>query len=103
MPMTSDEIKEILRPVQDPEVNISIVSLGLIYGIDIDEAENSVAVQMTLTSPGCPIAGEFVAMVKTAVEEKTPYKNVTVDLVFDPPWDPKTMCDDEAKDRLGIW
>ena len=101
--MTPDEIKEILRPVKDPEVNISIVALGLIYDIDVSEEKSTVSVKMTLTSPGCPVAGEFVAMVKTALTEKTPYENVNVDLVWEPRWDPKVMCDDDAKDLLGIW
>ena len=95
-------ITEALRPVQDPEIRIGIIDLGLIYDIDInDDAE--VSIKMTLTTPACPYGEMLVRMAHQAAEKVDGVSKVEVVLVWDPVWDPKEMCSDLAKDQLGIW
>lgn len=102
MPVSADLIMEALKEVEDPELGISIVELGLIYGIEIDDGK--VRVRMTLTSPGCPIGPMLQAAVHGTVLRVYPQaEDVKVDLVWNPPWDPYKMASEEAKDMLGIW
>jgi FeS assembly SUF system protein len=95
-----DQIVESLRGVYDPEIPVNIFDLGLIYTIEIDE-ENAVHVIMTLTAPGCPVAGEMPGWVADAIEPLPGVKQVDVDLVFDPPWG-MDMMSDEARLELGF-
>jgi len=100
------ELIEWLRPVEDPEMFISIIELGLVYEAKFtSEAEGAKKVQatMTLTSPHCPIADVFLGNVKTRLLEYPEVTEAEVKLVFEPQWDPATMASDEVKDRLGIW
>jgi metal-sulfur cluster biosynthetic enzyme len=97
----SPELLEWLKPVQDPEMFLSIVDLGLVYETSIQDAKANVV--MTLTSPHCPVADVFVGNVKTRCLEYPGVTEADVKLVFEPKWDPKTMASDEVKDRLGIW
>ncbi len=97
------QLLEWLKPVQDPEMFISIVDLGLIYEADFEDEGKKGNVTMTLTSPHCPVAGTFVDNVKKRVLEYPGITNAEVQLVFEPKWDPATMASDEVKDRLGIW
>ena len=97
------ELLEWIRPVQDPEMFISIVDLGLVYETTWNETKTSSSVVMTLTSPHCPVADVFVGNVKTRLLEYPGMTEANVKLVFEPKWDPKTMASDEVKDRLGIW
>ena len=99
---TKDEIFEALKPVQDPEIRIGIVDLGLIYDADISD-QGEVQVKMTLTTPGCPYGEMLVASAHRAVEDLENVTKVEIVLVWDPPWDPNEMCSDLAKDQLGIW
>lgn len=98
------ELLEWLRPVEDPEMRISVVDLGLVY-VARREGEKGEKgyVQMTLTSPNCPVAGMFMDNVKKRLLEYPGILEAEVKLVFEPKWDPKTMASDEVKDRLGIW
>ena len=98
--LTAD-IVAALKTVYDPEIPADIYELGLIYKIDIDDARN-VAVDMTLTSPGCPVAGEMPGWVENAVASVAGVGHVTVKLTFDPPWD-KDRMSDEAKLLLGMY
>ncbi len=98
--LTAD-IVAALKTVYDPEIPADIYELGLIYKIDIDDARN-VAVDMTLTSPGCPVAGEMPGWVENAVGSVAGVGHVTVKLTFDPPWD-KDRMSDEAKLLLGMY
>jgi metal-sulfur cluster biosynthetic enzyme len=100
---TREEVLQAIRPVQDPEVRISIVDLGLIYDVDISDDGRKVKVRMTLTSPACPVGPEIVALVKTAAETLEDVEEAQVELVWEPLWNPKTMASDDAKDLLGIW
>jgi metal-sulfur cluster biosynthetic enzyme len=100
--LSQEALLEWLRPVEDPELFMSLVDLGLVYSAVMDE-NGAVTVKMTLTSPGCPSAGYLVEMVKARLEEHPDVKGADIMLVFDPPWDPRVMASDEVKDRLGIW
>jgi len=103
MAVTEEAVLETLRPIHDPEVKISIVDLGLIYGVDIADDGAKLNIRMTLTSPACPVGPEIVAMVKTTASMIDGVKDAQVQMVWSPPWDPKTMASDDAKDILGIW
>ncbi|MGZ3650845.1 MAG: metal-sulfur cluster assembly factor [Bdellovibrionota bacterium] len=90
-----------LRPVQDPELFLSLVDLGLIYSVVIKDGQ--AAITMSLTSPGCPAADHLVSEVKKRILEYPGVTGAEVQVVFEPKWDPRTMASDEVKDRLGIW
>lgn len=87
--------------VVDPELDVNIVDLGLIYGIDIDQRLGEVLITMTLTSPGCPLSAVFSEWVPTAVKKIKGVKKARVNLVWEPAWDPDKMSD-EIKEQLGI-
>lgn len=95
------DIVAALKTVYDPEIPVDIYELGLIYRIDIDE-ERTVAIDMTLTAPACPVAGEMPAWVEDAVGSVQGVGRVEVAMVFDPPWTPERMSD-EARVALDMW
>ncbi|WP_232845614.1 SUF system Fe-S cluster assembly protein [Aurantimonas marina] len=95
----TDDIVGALKTVYDPEIPADIYELGLIYKIDIDD-ERNVDVEMTLTAPGCPVAGEMPIWVENAVASVAGVGQVRVDLVFDPPWTPERMSE-EAQVAVG--
>jgi FeS assembly SUF system protein len=97
----TDDIIAALKTVYDPEIPSDIYELGLIYRVDIDDSRN-VAIDMTLTAPGCPVAGEMPGWVENAVAAVPGVQNVTVSMVFDPPWDQSRMSD-EARVALDMW
>lgn len=99
---TNQDIMEALRPVQDPEIRIGIVDLGLVYDVTVNE-QGEANVKMTLTTPGCPYGEMLMSAAHRAVEDLDGITRVEIALVWDPPWDPKEMCSDLAKDQLGIW
>ncbi|MEP0235241.1 SUF system Fe-S cluster assembly protein [Roseibium sp.] len=88
-----------LKTVYDPEIPCDIYELGLIYKVDIED-DRSINIDMTLTAPGCPVAGEMPGWVQNAVEAVPGIGQVNVDMVFDPPWTPERMSD-EAKVALN--
>jgi FeS assembly SUF system protein len=96
-----DLIIERLRDVYDPEIPVNIYDLGLIYNVDVDEA-NQANIIMTLTSPGCPVADMLVEDVRQAALAVENVATVDVDLTFDPPWD-KSMMSEEARLELGFF
>jgi FeS assembly SUF system protein len=98
--LTAD-IVAALKTVYDPEIPADIYELGLIYKIDVDD-ERNVAVEMTLTAPGCPVAGEMPIWVENAVAGVPGVGQVSVKLTFDPPWDQSRMSD-EARLALGMF
>lgn len=98
---TQELLLEWLQPVQDPEMFMSLVDLGLIYNIFLDG--DAATVKMTLTTPACPSAGYLVEQVKNRLLEHPAVNKADVMLVFEPKWDPRTMASDEVKDKLGIW
>ena len=92
-----------LREVIDPELMVNIVDLGLIYSVSADEeAEQGVAVEMTLTSPACPAGPQIVQQAKMALERLHDVNQAKVTLPMSPPWTPERMTDD-ARDQLGIF
>ena len=104
-PSTTDHplyepIVEACRTVHDPEIPVNIYDLGLIYRIDINE-EGHVEIDMTLTAPGCPVAGEMPGWVADAVEPLPGVKQVDVELTWEPPWGMEMMSD-EARLELGF-
>lgn len=98
----SAEMIEWLKTVQDPELFMSIVDLGLVYEANLDAA-GKLDVRMTLTSPGCPAGDYLVQAVKDRALEHSLVKECEVQIVWEPKWDPSTMASEEAKDALGIW
>lgn len=98
--LTNDMILA-LKSVYDPEIPVDIYELGLIYRIDVDDDRN-VEVDMTLTAPGCPVAGEMPIWVENAVRSVEGIADVKVNLVFDPPWEMSRMSD-EARVALNMY
>lgn len=97
----TDKLVKALKSVYDPEIPVDIYELGLIYKVDVADNKD-VAVEMTLTAPGCPVAGEMPGMVKSALETVEGIGEVTVNMVFEPPWTPERMSD-EAKLELNMY
>ncbi len=97
----TDDIIAAFKTVYDPEIPVDIYELGLIYKVDIDEATRKVDVEMTLTAPGCPVAGDMPGWVETAARGVDGVEDVEVRLTFDPPWDPSRMSD-EARLALNM-
>ncbi|MBE9635423.1 SUF system Fe-S cluster assembly protein [Salipiger mangrovisoli] len=95
-----DSVVDACRTVFDPEIPVNIYDLGLIYTVEIS-GEGEVKVIMTLTAPGCPVAGEMPGWVQDAVASVPGVKDVDVDMVFDPPWG-MDMMSDEARLELGF-
>jgi FeS assembly SUF system protein len=95
-----DTVVDACRTVFDPEIPVNIFDLGLVYTIDINP-ENEVNITMTLTAPGCPVAGEMPGWVADAVNALPGVKQVDVAMTFDPPWGMEMMSD-EAKLELGF-
>jgi FeS assembly SUF system protein len=97
----TDDIVAALKTVYDPEIPSDIYELGLIYNIDIDDGR-LVTIEMTLTAPACPVAGEMPGWVETAVGAVGGVSGAKVNMVFDPPWDQSRMSD-EARVALDMW
>ena len=96
-----DDLVAALKTVFDPEIPVDIYELGLIYRLHADE-ERNIEVDMTLTAPGCPVAGDMPGWVENAVASVPGVGQVKVKLVFDPPWDPSRMSD-EARLALNMF
>ena len=99
---TDEDLREILREVMDPELHMSIVDLGLVYGVEIDE-DGRASVAMTLTSPACPVGPMLQGMIFHKLTQMDGVVDVEVNLVWNPPWDPRTMASEDIKMALGIW
>lgn len=97
--LTKDQVLDKLKTVEDPELHINIVDLGLIYKVEVNKA-GKVTILMTLTSPGCPLSFLFNDLVTDAVKKIKDVKEVKINLTFDPPWDVSKMTED-AKTELG--
>ncbi len=96
----TDDLIAAFKSVFDPEIPVDIYELGLIYKVDIDD-NRKVDVEMTLTAPGCPVAGDMPGWVETAAKSVAGVTDVEVRLTFDPPWDPSRMSD-EARLALNM-
>ena len=95
-----DKVIAEIKKIYDPEIPVDIYELGLIYDIIIDD-KNNVKIDMTLTSPNCPVAESLPNEVKNSVKEIKEVKNVDLNLVWDPPWD-KSMMTESAKLELNL-
>ncbi|ADZ90488.1 FeS assembly SUF system protein SufT [Marinomonas mediterranea MMB-1] len=100
--IVEEQVWQALDSVFDPEIPISLVSLGLIYNVEIDQHLNSVRINMTLTAPGCGMGPVLVSDVKYRVELVPNVDLVEVDLVFDPPWS-RDMMSEEAQLEAGLF
>ena len=102
-PGLEGQVAEAIRTVYDPEIPVNIYDLGLIYRINVLEAEKSIEIDMTLTSPGCPVAGILPGQVEHAVRgAMSDFEDVRVELVWDPPWG-KEMLSEAVALELGIY
>jgi len=99
--LLTDRMVEAIKTVYDPEIPVDVYELGLIYKIDVDD-ERNIDVDMTLTAPGCPVAGEMPIWVENAIASIDGVGTVRVKLVFDPPWDMSRMSD-EARVALNMF
>ena len=97
----TDDIVTAMKTVFDPEIPVDIYELGLVYRVDVSD-DREVVVDMTLTAPGCPVAGEMPEWVREAVLKVEGLKSCNVNLTFDPPWD-QSMMSDEAKLQLNMF
>jgi len=97
----TDDIIAAMKTVYDPEIPVDIYELGLIYKVDISD-DRDVLIDMTLTAPGCPVAGTMPIMVEDAVRTVEGVGDVRVNMTFDPPWDPSRMSD-EARVALNMY
>ncbi len=97
----TDDLIAALKTVYDPEIPVDVYELGLIYKVDLSD-DRDVLIDMTLTAPGCPVAGEMPGWIEDAVMKVEGVKSARANLVFDPPWDPSKMSD-EAKLALNMF
>ncbi len=97
--VTKEQVYEVLQTCYDPEIPVNIVDLGLVYDVQVNEGD--VAVKMTLTAPGCGMGGFIASQAQQKILDLPDVKQATVDLVWDPPWDP-SMMSEGAKLKLGI-
>jgi metal-sulfur cluster biosynthetic enzyme len=90
---TEDEIREAMKQVEDPELGVNVVDLGLLYGVSVNEAGN-VILDMTLTSMGCPLTEQILADSQRAIFPLDGVSSVDINWVWDPPWSPEAMTDE---------
>ncbi|MBI4041572.1 MAG: DUF59 domain-containing protein [Deltaproteobacteria bacterium] len=96
------ELIKLLEPIHDPELMMSIVDLGLIYGVE-RTAQDTIKAEMTFTSPACPVGPQLKAAVEQALQVVEGVTCVQVDIVWTPTWDPRVHCSEDAKMKLGIF
>ena len=100
---SKEEILEALKPIIDPELGISVVDLGLVYDVEPDPETKTVHVQMTLTSPACPVGPQIMGAIHSTCLQLDDVDDVDIKLVWVPPWDPRTMATEDVRMMLGIW
>ncbi len=100
MTLQREQVIDALRTVFDPEIPINVVDLGLVYGVDIVD-DSKVTVRMTMTAPQCPMSGYLTQQAEQAVRSISGVRDVHIELVFDPPWDPSMIKEDALK-TIGI-
>ncbi len=97
--VSEEDVMAELKEIDDPETQVSIVDMGFIYDVEIEDGK--IDVEMTLTSPGCPLHSKFLSDVQENLGDLEGVKEVDVEMVFDPPWSPDMMSDG-AKEKLGM-
>jgi len=105
MMVEESDIRDSLKDVEDPEMKISVIELGLIYDIRIDEKDDGThaEIDMTLTSPGCPVAPELMSAVHRSALATEGIESVHVNLTFSPLWDPRVHASEDAQMDMGIF
>lgn len=98
---TNEQVWDALKTVYDPEIGINVVDLGLIYDVEIEGEK--IHITHTLTSPACPLGPVINEQITQTVGALPEVKNIKIDVVWSPPWDPRTMASEETKMELGIW
>jgi metal-sulfur cluster biosynthetic enzyme len=101
--LTPESVRDALRPIEDPEIGFSLVDLGLIRAIDVSPDGATVKITMTLTTPFCPEGPFLVEAVKQAAAALPGVTQADVELVWSPPWDPKTEATEDVRAALGFW
>ena len=99
--LNEELVREALKNVIDPELRLSIVDLGLVYEVDV--SDSTVKVIYTLTTPACPLGPVIDEQIQDVLGDLPGVQEVVSEIVFSPPWDPRTMASDEIKMQLGIW
>jgi metal-sulfur cluster biosynthetic enzyme len=105
MPLTTDDVRNALKKVVDPEIHINVVDLGIIYGVDIrpdGKGKHAVTVKATLTTPACPYGPALLSQMHAEITVLPEVSDVDIDLVWNPPWNPRTMASPEAKTMMGF-
>ncbi|MBI2496140.1 MAG: metal-sulfur cluster assembly factor [Candidatus Omnitrophica bacterium] len=104
MSITEQQVLDALKPIEDPELHLGIVDLGLIYGAEINPQPDGeeVKLTMTFTSPFCPYGPQLKAAVQRTLATLPGVTSSTVNIVFTPPWDPRTMASEDCKIALGL-
>jgi metal-sulfur cluster biosynthetic enzyme len=104
MALSEDAVREALKQVVDPELFVNVIDLGLVYLVELQEADDktNVKIEMTLTSPACPAGPQLVSQAKSVTERLEGVGNVEVKMVMVPPWSPDRMTE-AARDQLGIF
>jgi metal-sulfur cluster biosynthetic enzyme len=104
MAITEEQVMQALKSIEDPELHLGIVALGLIYGVDINPQleGDDVKLTMTFTSPFCPYGPQLKASVQRTLATLPGVKNAVVNIVFTPPWDPREMASEDCKIALGL-
>ncbi len=105
MSVTKESVLAAIHPVEDPEMEISLVELGLVYDVRIEEKDDSIhaEIDLTLTSPGCPMAPEIMASVHRAALSTEGLETVHINLVWSPRWEPKIHASEDALMDMGIF
>jgi metal-sulfur cluster biosynthetic enzyme len=101
-PARVEDVWEHVSEVVDPEMGMTLVELGLVYGIDLDEPGRRAHLRMTLTSPMCPVGPYLIEAVRQSALLAPGLEDAEVELVWDPPWDPRTMASEDARMDLGL-
>lgn len=102
--LTPEAVLDAIRPVIDPEIGISIVDLGLVYRVALDpDIAGKVIIDMTLTSPMCPVGPQILQATKFSASMCPGVKEIDLRLVWDPAWDPRVHANEDTRLRLGIW
>ena len=99
--LTEDLVREKLIDVMDPELRMSIMELGLVYDVQVEDGK--VKVVYTLTSPACPLGPVIDGQIQEMLLDLPGVKEVVTEMTLNPPWDPRTMASDDVKMQLGIW
>tara|TARA_B100000965_G_scaffold361020_1_gene342131 strand:+ start:267 stop:572 length:306 start_codon:yes stop_codon:yes gene_type:complete len=99
--VSESEVMESLSGVEDPEMKLAVTELGLIYSVEVNEKHAEI--DMTLTSPGCPVAPEIMAAVHRSALSTEGIESAHVNLTFSPPWDPRVHASEDAKFEMGIF